>query len=221
VSEGNPFATIALVAAIATGAGLLVTTSWEFSRDRIAANERARLLSSLSSVLDPDLLGRDLDPVLISAEDSELLGSDEPIDVFVPVDEEARPLAAIFASVAPHGYNAPIQLLIGISIPSGTIMGVRVVSHRETPGLGDQIDIAKSDWIRQFSGKRIGDPPLAGWAVTKDEGQFDAITGATVTPRAVIRAVRNTLLYFDAHQQELEAAASAAARSRTTPSTVE
>jgi electron transport complex protein RnfG len=202
-----------LVAAIATAAALLVTVSWEFSPERIEANQRARLLASLSSVLDASLLEQDLDPVLISALDEELLGSDEAIDVFVPVDGDT-PLAAIFASIAPDGYNAPIALLVGLEVPSGRITGVRVVSHRETPGLGDQIDIDKSRWILQFNGKAVDDPPASAWAVTKDEGQFDSITGATVTPRAVIRAVYNTLLYFDAHRDELLAEARQTAESR-------
>jgi electron transport complex protein RnfG len=214
MGEGRALLTILLVTAIAAGATALVTISWDFSAERIAANERARLLASLSSVLDPGLLERDLDPVLIDAFDPELLGSDEPIDVFLPVDGSA-PLAAIFTSVAPDGYNAPIRLLIGISVQTGRVTGVRVVSHRETPGLGDLIDIEKSDWIRQFDGKRIDDPPAAAWAVVMDDGEFDSITGATVTPRAVIRAVHNTLLYFEAHREELLSRARSAAASRS------
>jgi electron transport complex protein RnfG len=202
MTEGRPLATVLLVAAIAAAAAVLVTASWEFSHERIAANQRARLIASLSSVLDERLLERDLDPVLITAEDEALLGSDEPIDVFVPVDG-TEPLAAIFASVAPGGYNAPIYLLIGIDIGSGEVTGVRVVSHRETPGLGDLIDIEKSDWLLQFDGKRVDDPAAIDWALTRDDGVFDSITGATVTPRAVVRAVHNTLLYFDAHRGEL------------------
>lgn len=213
MTDGKPIATVALVAAIATAAALLVTASWELSRERIEANERARLLASLSSVLDQDLLDRDLEPVLIQAHDPELLGSDEPIDVFVPVDG-TDPLAAIFASVAPDGYNAPIELLIGIAIPSGRITGVRVVRHRETPGLGDLIEIRKTDWILQFDGTTVNDPPAPAWAVTKDDGEFDSITGATVTPRAVVRAVYNTLLYFDANRDELIAKARLEAESR-------
>jgi electron transport complex protein RnfG len=99
-------------------------------------------------------------------------------------------------------------------VPSGRITGVRVIAHRETPGLGDLIDIEKSRWILQFDGKRIDDPPAAAWAVTKDDGQFDSITGATVTPRAVIRAVYNTLLYFDEHRDQLLAEARRVAESR-------
>jgi len=214
MTDGKPLATVLMVGAIATVAAVLVTASWEFSHERIEENRRLRLLASLSSVLDPSLRGRDLEPVLITALDESLLGSDEPIDVFVTVDG-STPLAAIFASIAPDGYNAPINLLIGLSMPSGEITGVRVISHRETPGLGDLIDIEKSDWILQFDGKRIDNPPQAAWAVTKDEGQFDSITGATVTPRAVVRAVHNTLLYFDAHRDELAAGALTEAQSQT------
>jgi electron transport complex protein RnfG len=213
MTEGKPLATVLLVAAIATAAAVLVTASWEFSHERIAANQRARLLASLSSVLDERLLERDLDPVLITAEDEALLGSDDPIDIFVPVDG-TEPLAVIFASIAPGGYNAPIYLLIGIDVRSGEITGVRVVSHRETPGLGDLIDIEKSDWLLQFDGASVNDPAAVDWALTRDEGVFDSITGATVTPRAVVQAVHNTLLYFDAHRDELIAAARREAESR-------
>lgn len=213
MTEGRPLATILLVAAIATAAALLVTASWQFSRERIAVNERAKLLASLSSVLDPSLIGRDLEPVRITAEDEALLGSDKPVDVFVPFDG-STPLAAVFASIAPHGYNAPIRLLVGIDIASGEITGVRVVSHRETPGLGDLVDIKKSNWILQFDGKSVDDPPASGWAVRKDGGQFDSITGATVTPRAVIGAVHDTLLYFAAHRDEIIGKARAAAEAR-------
>jgi electron transport complex protein RnfG len=205
--------TVALVALIATISAVIVTASWEFSRDRIAANERARLLASLSSVLDPALLALDLDPVQITVTDEALLGTDEPVDVFLPV-EGTTPLAAIFASVAPDGYNAPIHLLIGIDMTDGRITGVRVVSHRETPGLGDLISIGKSDWILQFDGKRVDEPPAPGWAVRRDDGDFDSITGATVTPRAVIQSVYNTLIYFNANRDELIARARQEASSR-------
>jgi len=191
-----------LVAAIATAGALLVTASWEFSHERIEANQRARLLASLSSVLEPELLDRDLDPVQLAVRDPELPGGDQPIDVFVPVNGTV-PLAVIFASVAPDGYNGPIQLLIGISVRSGNISGVRVISHRETPGLGDRIEIEKSDWIRQFDGRNAGDPVPEQWGVATEGGAFDAITGATITPRAVIDAVHDTLLYFDSHRDEL------------------
>lgn len=199
--EGSLWRTLLLVGAIAVAAALLVTASNEFSRDRITANERARLLQSLYSVLDPAIINENVEPVLISAMDPQLLGSGDPIDVFIALDR-GRPVAAIFASIAPDGYNAAIRLLIGISVDE-RITGVRVISHRETPGLGDAIEIRKSNWILQFDGTSLQQPEAALWAVEKDEGAFDSITGATVTPRAVIKAVKNTLLYFSGHKNEL------------------
>jgi len=206
-ARGGAIRTLLLVGLVAAGAAFLVSASHEFSKERIAANERARLIASLNSVLDPTLRSHDLSTIRLSATDAELLGDDEPIDVFVALDAGV-PAAVVFASVAPHGYNAAIRMLVGVS-PEGAITGVRVVRHRETPGLGDAIDAAKSRWILQFDGSTIAMPALPLWAVDKDDGQFDSITGATVTSRAVVQEVKNTLLYFDRHRDELFAAAAA------------
>jgi electron transport complex protein RnfG len=119
------------------------------------------------------------------------------------------------ARAAPHGYNASIDLLIGVA-PIGTVTGVRAVRHRETQGLGDAIDIAKSGWMLQFDGNALTAPAQELWAIAQDEGEFDAISGATVTSRAVVTAVKNTLLYFEAHRDELYAAAAAAAAAAAT-----
>jgi electron transport complex protein RnfG len=204
--DGNPFLTVLFVGAVGVAAAFIVSASYDFSKDRIAANQRARLIASLNSVLDPSLRERDLTTIRLSVTDEELLGDDDPVDVFVAL-ENGQPKATVFASAAPHGYNAAIGLLIGIS-PSSTVTGVRVVSHRETPGLGDAIEVDKSDWIRQFDSTSLQMPPLEGWGVKKDEGgQFDSLTGATVTSRAVVNAVKNTLLYFERHREEIYAAA--------------
>jgi electron transport complex protein RnfG len=192
---------------LAVAAAFAVTNVYDWSRGRIAANERARVVARLNSVLDPSLRGRDLTTTRLAVTDVELLGSDEPVDVFV-IGEAGDPVAVLFASVAPHGYNAAINLLIGVS-PAGGVTGVRAVAHRETAGLGDAIDAAKSDWIEQFNAKSLVAPPVGLWAVDQDEGEFDAITGATVTSRAVVTAVKNTLLYFEQHRTELYAAAAA------------
>jgi len=204
--DGNPFLTVLFVGAVGAAAALIVSASYDFSKDRIAANQRARLLESLHSVLDPSLRERDLATIRLSVTDEELLGDDEPVDVFVAL-ENRQPVATVFASVAPHGYNAPIRLLIGIA-PSGTVTGVRAVSHRETPGLGDAIEVDKSNWIRQFDGASLQMPPPEAWGVKKDEsGEFDSLTGATVTSRAVVNAVKNALVYFEQHRDEVYAAA--------------
>jgi len=204
--NGSAIRTLVFVGLIAVGAALLVTGSYELSHERIAANERERLLRSLSSVLDPDLRSRDLAPTHLTVTDRELLGTDEPVDVFVITTAAGLPEAVILVPTAPDGYNAPIRLLVGLS-PEGVLTGVRVVSHRETPGLGDAIDLRKSRWILQFEGKRLDDPPAELWAVEKEGGVFDGLTGATVTSRAVIRAVHNALVYFERHREELFASA--------------
>jgi len=213
-AEGGPIRTLLLVGVVAAAAAFMVSASYEFSKERIAANERARLIASLNSVLDPSLRGRDLSTARLSVTDRELLGDDDPIDVYVAFDA-SEPVAAVFAASSTDGYNAAIRLLIGVS-SAGVLTGVRAVSYRETPGLGDAIDVAKSRWILQFDGLSLVMPELALWAVDKDEGHFDSITGATVTSRAVVKGVKNTLLYFQRHRDELFAAAAAAERNDAT-----
>jgi electron transport complex protein RnfG len=208
-ANGNAALTAVAVAIIAAAAAYLVATAYDFSHARIEANERARVVERLNSVLAPDLRSRDLTTTRITAADAALLGTDEPIDVFV-LTQGDTPVATVFATVAPHGYNASINLLVGVS-PLATLTGVRAVRHRETTGLGDAIEAAKSDWIRQFDGKSLAMPARELWALDQDEGEFDSIAGATVTSRAVVSAVKNTLLYFEQHRDELYARAAAAA----------
>lgn len=205
--KGSAIGTVLVVGVVAAVAAALVSASYEFSRERIAANERARLVAALNRVLAPELRDRDLRTVRLDATDRALLGSADPVDVFV-MSADGTPVAVVFASVAPQGYNAPIQLLVGVT-PDGTVTGVRVVSHRETPGLGDRIEITRSPWIERFDGTSLEMPPRELWAVTKDDGAFDALTGATVTSRAVVNAVRDTLLYFEQHRDEIFASAAA------------
>tara|TARA_R110002012_G_scaffold91312_5_gene222479 strand:- start:2582 stop:3217 length:636 start_codon:yes stop_codon:yes gene_type:complete len=102
--------------------------------------------------------------------------------------------AVILPAVTRQGYNGEIRLLIGID-EHQRISGVRVTQHQETPGLGDKIERRRSDWITEFNGLGLANLPSKGWAVEKDGGHFDAFTGATITPRAVVRAVHKTLQY--------------------------
>ena len=103
---------------------------------------------------------------------------------------------------AVDGYNGNITLLAGIN-RDGSLRGVRVVSHKETPGLGDAIEAEKSDWIRAFSGRSLRDPAAEQWTVQRDGGEFDQFTGATITPRAVVNAVRMALEYYEANRGRL------------------
>jgi len=192
--------------AISVVAAILVTGSHELSFDRIQKNRQAKLLETLHQVLDPASHDNDLTQSRLSVRDIEMLGSEESIDVFIATDN-GRPVAAIFSSVAPRGYNGPIRLLVGVS-ENGHVTGVRVTEHSETPGLGDVIEIEKSKWIRVFDGANPKSIPPHDWAVRQDGGQFDAVTGATVTARAVIDGVKNTLLYFQRHKDTLFSAES-------------
>jgi len=115
---------------------------------------------------------------------------------------EGAPVAALFAVTARDGYSGPIRILVGVGI-DGAVTGVRIVEHRETPGLGDRIDQSRSDWVYQFDGRLLGNPVVARWLLEVDGGEFDQLTGASVTPRAVIKAIRDTLIYFDAHRDEI------------------
>ena len=108
--------------------------------------------------------------------------------------------ATIISAMAADGYAGQIELLVGISA-KGNIVGVRVIQHQETPGLGDDIELRRSNWILSFNGKNINTPIV--WAVKRDGGTFDQFTGATITPRAVVNAVRKTLIFYDAHQHEI------------------
>ena len=213
-AEGSPFVSAIVVVAALAAAVYGVDAAFDWSDGRIAANERARVVARLNSVLEPALRGRDLTTTLIAATDPELLGSNDPIDVFV-LTERGLPAAIVFAPVAPHGYNAAINLLVGVS-PAGIVTGVRAVRHRETQGLGDAIDVAKSGWMLRFDGKSLAAPTAPLWAIDQDEGDFDAISGATVTSRAVVGSVKNTLLDFEGHRDELYTRAAEAAAAADT-----
>ncbi len=110
--------------------------------------------------------------------------------------------AVAFTIMATDGYGGPMEILVGIDV-KGHLLGVRVLSHTETPGLGDKIEVSKSDWIKGFSGKGLDNLTQAEWAVKKDGGQFDAFSGATITPRAVVKAVHRALLAFKSQRTEL------------------
>ena len=111
-------------------------------------------------------------------------------------------VAVIIPAVAPDGYTGDIELIVGVN-RDGSIAGVRALSHKETPGLGDKVDTRKSDWVRDFEGRSLANPGLDGWAVKKDKGVFDQFTGATITPRAVVAATLRALQFAEANRKML------------------
>lgn len=190
-----------LLAAFAVAGVAIVSLTWQKTREQIAQNERHVLTSTLNDVLPASAHDNDLLDDAITVTDAERLGTSAPVTVYRAY-RNGEPVAALFTSVAPDGYSGDIRLLIGV-LADGRISGVRVLSHRETPGLGDPIEIERSDWITGFDGRSLEDPVIERWDVTRHGGEFDQFTGATITPRAVVRAVKNTLLYFRDHRDEL------------------
>lgn len=166
----------------------------DLTRERIAEQEKIRLLAQLKQLLVTG--SYDNEP------ENDVRHDEKTGRTIYRVRQNNQPVAALITTTAPDGYSGSIHLLVGIRT-NGDLIGVRALKHQETPGLGDAIDLRKSNWISGFSGKSLSDPPPKLWAVRKDGGIFDAFTGATVTPRAVINEVKNTLQYFRRYQQEL------------------
>ncbi len=133
--------------------------------------------------------------------DERAFNTTHPITIY-RARKNNQPVALIIKTIAPDGYSGDIKILIAIK-KDNTISGVRVLQHRETPGLGDKIEVRKDDWIKKFAGLSLTDDNMNQWRVKKDGGKFDQFTGATITPRAVVRAIKNTLIFVQQNQQKL------------------
>jgi len=182
------------------GSGLVAFT-FDSTEERIAENQRRALLNSLNELVPTDRYDNDIFSDILMVTNSELLGTEDAVPIY-RARKGGWPVAAVLTPVAPDGYNGNIRLLVAINL-DGTLAGVRVVQHRETPGLGDGIEASRSDWILGFDGKSLSNPGKKAWRVKRDGGQFDQFTGATITPRAVVKATRKALLYFKLRKQNL------------------
>lgn len=185
---------------------LLVALTHDTTREQVQHNKRAFTLMRLHELIPPQLHDNDMDRDTIEVSDP-LLGSKQPVTVY-RARKDNQPVAAIVQAIAPDGYSGRLVLLVAIRM-DGTLAGVRVVDHQETPGLGDAIDARKSGWILQFAGRSLDNPPAEQWKVKRDNGSFDQITSATITSRAVVKAVYNSIVYFNSHRDELFATRSA------------
>ena len=191
-------------------AGIVAGTR-ALTAERIADNRQASQHSQLVEVLPEELADVDIQRLVDAAltlPASPALGQMASFTAWRASKQASQAqgrqdaAAVVLPVIAPNGYSGDIELLVGINA-SGTISGVRVTRHQETPGLGDAIESRKSDWIEDFTGHSLGDPGPGGWAVTKDGGDFDAFTGATITPRAVVDAVHRSLGYVRDHHERL------------------
>ncbi len=169
-------------------------------RDRVAKNDEMMLLKNINQIIPPERYDNNLveSEFLLKAEQS---GLENDAIIFL-ASKKNQPLTTIFEITTLRGYGV-ITLLVGINAKDQSLAGVRVVHHTETPGLGDKIEIKKSDWILSFNGKSLENPKISGWFVKKDGGEFDQFTGATITPRAVVNTTKSVLLYAKDHLTEL------------------
>jgi len=194
---GRGALTLAVVGALGLG-GLIALRA--LTAERIAEQQRAATLRALAVLLPPDF---DNDPQAdrIDVVAPAWLGSENP-QVVRRARKDGRIDALLLEAVAPDGYNGDIRLLVGVDA-RGRVIGVRVVEHRETPGLGDPIEIERGPWITGFDGRSLSDPAADAWRVRRDGGAFDQLAGATITPRAVVGAVRRTLQFVETHGEAL------------------
>lgn len=186
-------AAAALLASLVLGLSDLATFS------AIETRQAEDMQATLSQVLPDGLHDNDLlDSVTTIADPAVPAGG---IPVYV-ARKGGEVTGAAFPWTATGGYSGPILVMIGVN-PEGELLGVRVIAHAETPGLGDKIERGKSDWILSFDGRSLDNTPTERWRVKKDGGDFDQFAGATITPRAVVRGVEGALRFFGRHREEI------------------
>jgi len=168
------------------------------TKDTIAANEREFKAKALYEIIPRESIDNKLLEDTFTVQVAQL-GHKSGVTAYKARKDDAV-TAVILPVVAPDGYTGNISMIVGINA-DGSLAGVRVLTHKETPGLGDKVETKKSDWILSFNGQKK--TVEVTWGVKKDGGQFDQFTGATITPRAVVNAVGRALDYFAAHREVL------------------
>lgn len=194
----KPVLTLALLAAALTVLMVLIAG---ITRERIVHNEQAWISQRLDALVPPATHDNDLLDDSIAVRSPDLLGTAQPVRIY-RARRGGVPVAAVIRAIAPDGYRGPIELLVAIA-PDSRLIGVQVIRHNETPGLGDAFESRDVHWLDRFRGRSLTDPPTQRWTVRRDGGDFDAFTGATITPRAIIEAVRNALDYYQRNSQRI------------------
>jgi electron transport complex protein RnfG len=182
------------------GTALLAIT-YQLTHEPIARSEELEKLKLVTQIAPAETYDNDIIKDSVQLPADPLLGNDDTSIAYLGRLKD-QPSIAVLQVIAPDGYSGKISLIMSIR-SDGKVGGVRVISHKETPGLGDYIEIARSKWITVFDGKSLDDPKDDGWKVKKDGGQFDYMAGATITPRAVVKAVHKALQYFAQHRDEM------------------
>lgn len=195
--------TLILTAFALATAGALALTNLA-TQDRIAAAELAAQQRALYEIVPLDAHDNDLvgDTLAIPADALTQFGVKDPSQRIHVARQQGEISALIIPATAPDGYSGDIDMIIGVK-RDGSLAGVRITRHKETPGLGDKIELKKHQWILSFDGKRLGAPVIEEWRVKKDGGTFDQFAGATITPRAIVNRVRHVLEYVEANRDAL------------------
>jgi Na+-translocating ferredoxin:NAD+ oxidoreductase subunit G len=183
---------LGVVALLASGALAVVSGA---TGPAIAAAEAKDLRDSLSEVLPAGLADNDFLKDTVEVEKD-----GKPLTIYRA--RHGSEMKAVLFKVAERGYAGDIQVLMAVDM-DGRTLGVRILKHTETPGLGDKIEVKKDDWVLDFNGKSLGEPAPEKWGVKKDNGVFDQFAGATITPRAVVKAVKGGLEFFAAHRADI------------------
>ena len=197
---------VLIVVAIAMLLAAFIAMMESATREQTRRNEQAWIRGRLDALVPPGSHDNDLLADRIRVISPDILGVDEPVWIY-RARRQGEPVACVIHTQAPDGYHGPIELLVAID-RDGTLLGVQVVRHTETPGLGDQFENRRADWLDAFRGKSLADPPQQRWSVRPDGGDFDAFTGATITPRAIVKATRRALEYYGSQRDRLFAAES-------------
>ena len=205
---------LAVFAIVTTG---LISLTYFGTKDQIALQQQQKLLSILNAVIDENSYDNaiQLDCALVTS--AELLGSNDSQHIY-RATKQGQAVAAAIETTAPDGYSGKIRLVVGVTSSqagSAKVTGVRVLEHKETPGLGDKIDLRISNWVLGFDNQIYSEEIASNWAVKKDGGQFDQFTGATITPRAVVNAVKLSVDYYLANQTAIFNAANSCALNNT------
>lgn len=191
---------LAAFALLTTG---LTSVTFMMTKEQIQTEKERALLRAISELVPASHYANDPYHDCTLLTDKNLLGSDTAQQAWRLRDAKGEPIGVLLSSVAPNGYNGAIEIIVAHYIDKATLAGVRVTNHKETPGLGDKIDHRKNNWILQFSGTLTKNIALQDFQVKKDGGKYDAFTGATITPRAVLAAIGKNISYFNQHQQQI------------------
>lgn len=183
-------------------AGVLALT-FGATEERIRDEEKRAAQKALLEIVPASRHNNDMlaDTWTIPEQQLAQLGLSEASKIHI-AKNSGLPVAAIIPSVAPDGYSGAIKLIVGVNL-DGSISGARVLVHKETPGLGDKVDLNKNNWILSFNNTSLSSPAIEQWKVKKDGGAFDQFTGATITPRAVVKRIKQTLEYFEANKAQI------------------